>query len=217
MEKDDLQYIYKEEYVDLSGFDNGMGEFIFGDVEYVENGQTITVKAWPQRDISSFADLAYYNKHWEAHKKQVYKWLEWFQNYVGGMMDVDEEWMKQNEKERWDSGELDHEKEEHEDFDEWWDQYEGSEAYWDEVSWMQQHSWDDLKGEFEWEFKVIDAVVGGDWFDSYNNLNSYKMDQGLDDAYDEIEEAVQELLGSAYDEDDFDYDELKEHLDWIFE
>ena len=217
MEKDDLQYIYKEEYADLSEVNNGMGEFIFEDLEYVENGQVIKVKAWPQQDISSFADLTYYHKHWANHKAQVYKWLDWFQDYVGGMMSVDEEWMKQNEKERWNNGELDDEKEEYDDFDDWWDQYEGSEGYYEEMSWMQQQSWDDLKNEFEWEYKVINDEIGGDWFDHYDNLNTYKMDNGLDDAFNTAEEIVEDLLNSEYDEDDFTYEELTDHFNWIFE
>lgn len=218
MEKNDLQYVYKEEFADITQAQYGMGELIWMDLKYVRNGQTIQVKAFPLFDISSFKDLAYYNKNWEAHKTEVRNWLEWFQNYASNIIKIDEDYIKQNERERWDIGELDYKKDNYKNFDEYWKTYVDSPAYWDEVSFMQQISWDDLKNEMEYEYKVINDAIQGDWFDSYDNMNTYKMDNGLEEAFDMVEELVQDLIDSEYKEDDFSsYEELARHLDWIFE
>ncbi len=215
--KNSLQYLYRDEHVDIKDvYRSELIDLFFMDLEYVEGGKTIKIKPFPISELSSFEDLAYYQKNWDNHVQAVYNWMDWFQKYVSSITEIDEEWIKEQEQERWDDNEDEHG--EYDSFEDFWEGYQGSSEYYDEVNFHIQQAYNNLTNEFEDEYKIIDSIMGNDeWFDSYDRLYTRKMDNALDEITQEISDHVDDFLSSEYDIDDFDEEGLKEHFDEIFE
>lgn len=212
--ENDLKYVYKEEFIALNdSYGEPYCELFFSELGYVENGNEIKVHAFPYEEIYTFEELAYFEKNWKQHVANVWKWMKWFQTLAQSVLSIDVEWIKDNEKQRWDSGEIDVEG--FDTFEAWWEDYKYSNDYYEQASWDQQRSWDDFKEEFEDEVKIISSGIS-EWFDSYDNLNARMMDQRLKEAEEFFDEQVSEFYESVYDSEDFDDEELAQHFEDIF-
>lgn len=214
-EEDELAFLYKDEYIDLKDIYSNIANLIWEDLKWWDDKGQHTIPAFKIGEVTSIAELVYFQKHWPVHKQKVEQWLDWFQSHISRAIDIDSDDIREHEKQRWDDDEID--KDNYDDFDEYWDEYEYSDAYYDEVNFLQDMYWDDIKSDFGHVFDIIDSVINGDWFDSYNNIQTYKMNEELESVFEEIDEKYEEFINSAFDENDAEDKEwLKDHLNDLF-
>jgi hypothetical protein len=214
-EEDELEFLYSDQYLDLKDVYSEMGNLIWEDLKWWNSKGEHIIPAFKITDITSLAELDYFQKHWPAHKRKMEEWLDWFQDHISRIVNIDSDDIREHEKERWDDDEID--KDDYEDFDEYWEEYEGSDSYYDEVHFLQEMYWDDIKNDFGYVFEVINNAIDDEWFDNYDNIQTWKMDKELESVFEEIDEKYQEFIKSAFDEDDAEDKEwLKDHFDDLF-
>lgn len=214
----DLTYIYKDETIDLADtYEDGIVDILFTDLFYYKDGEQMKVESYPTTSITNLIELDYFNKNIDKYESNIRIWLEAFESHARSVSEADDEGIKEHEKMRWDEDEIP-DKEDYEDFEEWWDGYYDSQAYYEEVSFLEEQYWNDFKEEYGEGYEVLSKTIDGEWFDSYGNLQIRSLWNDIESLFTNLKSEVKEFEASVYSHEDFDSDEeLAEHFNKIFD
>lgn len=213
----DLAHIYKDETIDLQDT-YVMSDLLFTDLFYYKDGEQMKVESYPTTSITNLIELDYFNNNIDKYESNIRIWFEAFESHANSVLEPNDDSIKEHERMRWDDGEI-ADQEDYESFEEWWDKYYyASKAYYEEVSFLEEHYWNDFKEEYDEGYEVLNKAINGEWFDSYGSLRTKSLWKDLESLFENLESKVQEFEDSVYGPEDFGSDEeLAEHFNEIFE
>ncbi len=205
-----LDWLYEEDYLDLTDIYNGFGQLLWLDLIYVDAGKEIKIEGFKYTELEYLHELEYVDAHLENHMAKVYGWMDWLQTYMKAMTGHDAEPYKGMEKERWkDDEEL---QTEFPDFEDYWEEQSYSEEMAEMIGWDQQESWKELRDEYQSEaFTAMDDEMG-EYFDNYDNINIRQLDENLETAFDEILTRVKDFASNKKEYDEEDYKNIMDDI-----
>jgi len=210
MSKVYLEWLYEEDYLDLTDIYNGFGQLLWLDLIYVDAGKEVKIEGFKITELEFLDELEYVDAHLENHMTKVYKWMDWLQTYMKAITGYDVESYKDIEKERWkDDDEL---RAEFPDFEDYWEKQSVSEEMAEMIGWDQQESWRELRDEYQADaFEVMDSEIY-EYFDSYDNINIRQLDDNLEIAFDEILTRVKNFAANKREYSEEDYTNIMDDI-----
>lgn len=190
----DLGLLYREDYLDMTDIYNNFGQLLWTDLEYIENGKSINVKAFKITELETLEDLKYVDANLENHMADIYRWMKWLQKYMKKIFEYDIDNYKSWEKDHWeDDDEL---RKEHPDFEKYWDEYSNSDELTELIGWNQQQEWQELHDEYQASaFEIMDKEMD-EYSDNYGNIRTRQMNNNLEEGLDEILTLVKDFVST---------------------